>query len=43
MTPEDIAEVTKLIKEKNILIADLKFNDLPGLWQHFSMPISELT
>ena len=20
---------------------DLKFNDLPGLWQHFSLPISE--
>ena len=39
MTLEDIA---KLIKEKNIKIVDLKFNDLPGLWQHFSMPIAEL-
>ena len=39
MTLEDIA---KLIKEKDIKIVDLKFNDLPGLWQHFSMPIAEL-
>jgi glutamine synthetase len=40
MTPEGIA---KLIKEKDIKIVDLKFNDLPGLWQHFSIPASELT
>lgn len=40
MTPE---EVVKLIKEQNIEIVDLKFNDLPGLWQHFSMPVSEVT
>ena len=39
MTPD---EVGKLIKEKQIKIVDLKFNDLPGLWQHFSMPASEL-
>ena len=39
MTLEDVA---KLIKEKNIKIVDLKFNDLPGLWQHFSMLIAEL-
>ncbi|MFQ6019809.1 MAG: glutamine synthetase beta-grasp domain-containing protein, partial [Dehalococcoidia bacterium] len=24
-------------------MVDLKFNDLPGLWQHFSMPVAELT
>ncbi len=40
MTPE---EVGKLIKDNNVQIVDLKFNDLPGLWQHFSMPVSELT
>lgn len=40
MKPEDIG---KLVKEKGIKIVDLKFNDLPGLWQHFSMPLSELT
>jgi glutamine synthetase len=40
MTPQD---VLKYVKEKDIKIVDLKFNDLPGLWQHFSMPVSELT
>lgn len=30
-------------KEKGLVMVDLKFIDLPGLWQHFSMPISELT
>ncbi len=36
MTPEEVA---KFIEEKNIQIVDLKFNDLPGLWQRFSMPV----
>jgi glutamine synthetase len=36
-------EVAKFIKEKNVQIVDLKFNDLPGLWQHFSIPPRELT
>ncbi|HHW43579.1 type I glutamate--ammonia ligase [Desulfofundulus thermobenzoicus] len=36
-------EVLQFIKENNIEIIDLKFNDLPGLWQHFSMPAEELT
>jgi glutamine synthetase len=40
MTPE---EVLRFVKENNIKIVDLKFNDLPGLWQHFSIPASELT
>jgi glutamine synthetase len=39
---EAIRNVEKIIKEKNIQIVDFKFNDLPGLWQHFSIPISEL-
>jgi glutamine synthetase len=39
---EAIKNVEKIIKEKNIQIVDLKFNDLPGLWQHFSIPVSEL-
>lgn len=38
-----VASVTKLIKDNNIEIVDLKFNDLPGLWQHFSIPAAELT
>jgi len=40
MTPH---EILKFIKQHNIHIVDLKFNDLPGLWQHFSIPASELT
>ena len=39
MTPE---EIVKFIKENDIKIVDLKFNDLPGLWQHFSLPVSEV-
>jgi glutamine synthetase len=39
MTPEQLCS---LIKEKGIEFIDFKFNDLPGLWQHFSMPTSEL-
>ncbi|HPP12933.1 MAG TPA: type I glutamate--ammonia ligase [bacterium] len=39
----EIQRVVKLIKDNHIQIVDLKFNDLPGLWQHFSIPVSELT
>ena len=35
MTPE---EVLKLIKENGVKIVDIKFADLPGTWQHFSVP-----
>jgi glutamine synthetase len=40
VTPQD---VFRIIEENDIQIVDLKFNDLPGLWQHFSIPVSELT
>jgi glutamine synthetase len=39
MTPK---EVVKFAKEKGVRIVDLRFIDLPGLWQHFSIPMSEL-
>ena len=42
ITESEIKNIEKLIKENNIKIVDLKFNDLPGLWQHFSIPVSEL-
>jgi glutamine synthetase len=29
--------------EQGLQIVDLKFVDLPGLWQHFSVPITELS
>lgn len=37
------SEVIAFAKEKELKIVDFKFMDLPGMWQHFSMPISELT
>ncbi len=40
MTPKD---VMKLAKEKGTKIVDLRFIDVPGLWQHFSIPAGELT
>jgi glutamine synthetase len=40
MTPK---EVMDLIKSKNIEIVDLKFQDFPGTWQHFSIPVVEAT
>jgi len=37
------SEVIGLIASKNIQVVDLKFGDFPGTWQHFSVPISEIT
>jgi len=34
-------EVIKFIKDEGIQIVDLKFVDLPGLWQHFSISAKE--
>ena len=39
-TPGD---VLKLAQDSGAEIVDLRFCDLPGLMQHFSMPIHELT
>ena len=36
----DKTEVIKFAQENKVEIVDLKFCDLPGLWQHFSIPIS---
>src|SRR5213594_3417212 len=36
-------EVLELAKKNKVEIVDLKFVDVPGLWQHFSIPASELT
>ena len=37
------ADVMKMVKEKGARILDIKFMDFPGLWQHFSVPIHELS
>ncbi|MBT8340967.1 MAG: type I glutamate--ammonia ligase, partial [Desulfatitalea sp.] len=39
MKPKD---VLKLVKEEDVKMVDLRFMDFPGLWQHFSVPVSEL-
>jgi glutamine synthetase len=40
MTPK---EVLALAKAKDIKIVDLKFCDIHGTWQHFAIPLNELT
>ncbi len=37
-----IKNVVDLINKNNIQVVDFKFNDLPGLWQHFSIPAEEI-
>ena len=36
-------DAIKLAKDKGARIVDLRFIDVPGLWQHFSIPGGELT
>ena len=38
-----IAKVFKTIKEQDVKMVDLKFMDLPGQWQHFSVPVAQLS
>jgi glutamine synthetase len=40
MTPQ---EVLQFAKENGVKMVDLKFTDLPGTWQHFSVPAHELS
>ena len=35
----DIRSLRKVIKDKDIRLIDLKFTDVPGTWQHFTMPV----
>ena len=39
MTPE---QVLAMAKDNGIKVVDIRFMDFPGMWQHFSVPISEL-
>jgi glutamine synthetase len=36
-------QVIAQAKEQGVRIVDLRFTDLPGTWQHFSIPLKELT
>ena len=40
MTPE---EVLQFAKKHDVKMVDFKFVDIPGSWQHFSVPMRELT
>ena len=39
MTPKHVLE---LAKENKAKVVDLRFMDFPGVWQHFTVPLSEL-
>ena len=41
--PETPQDVLALAEERSVQIVDLRFCDLPGLMQHFSIPVEELT
>jgi len=40
--PKSAKEVAKLAKDGGVKIVDLRFVDLPGMWQHFSIPVEDL-
>ncbi|HVB32797.1 MAG TPA: type I glutamate--ammonia ligase [Patescibacteria group bacterium] len=41
--PKNAAEVQQLAKTAGVAIVDFKFTDLPGVWQHFSIPVEEFS
>jgi len=38
-----VKDVLELVKKNKVEFVDFKFVDVPGLWQHFSIPAAELT
>jgi glutamine synthetase len=40
--PASANDVIDLVRKNGIQIVDLKFTDLPGLWQHFSITLPEV-
>ena len=40
MTPKQVLEMAK---ENGAGVVDLRFLDFPGVWQHFTVPLCELT
>jgi glutamine synthetase len=41
--PKSPKDVRKLAEDGGIKIVDLRFVDLPGVWQHFSLPVRDLS
>ncbi|MDE3058673.1 MAG: type I glutamate--ammonia ligase [Bacteroidota bacterium] len=42
-TPDTIDNVFKIIKDNDVKMIDFKFMDFPGQWQHFTVPVYELS
>ncbi|MEW5814222.1 MAG: type I glutamate--ammonia ligase [Spirochaetota bacterium] len=42
-TPKTPQDVIALIEREEVEVVDLRFMDFPGLWQHFSVPVCEIT
>lgn len=40
--PKNSVDVERLAKDAAVAMVDLKFTDLPGMWQHFSIPVEDL-
>ncbi|WP_179405097.1 type I glutamate--ammonia ligase [Burkholderia guangdongensis] len=40
--PESAQDVIDLVRRRDLQIVDLKFSDLPGQWQHFSITMPEV-
>jgi glutamine synthetase len=38
-----VEELLEFARESGVAIVDLRFTDLPGTWQHFSIPVGELS
>src|SRR3954449_11567180 len=38
----EVGKLLDLIRQRNIQVVDVKFCDLPGTWQHFSIPAATL-
>ena len=43
MTISTAKEAVAFAKERGCTMVDFKFVDFPGTWQHFSVPVAELT
>src|SRR5580700_1703053 len=41
--PMKPSEIMSLMKDKKLQFVDLKFVDFLGIWQHFTIPIGELS
>src|SRR5437588_12368479 len=38
-----VVDVIRKARDAGVQVVDLRFTDLPGTWQHFSIPLKELT